>query len=79
MAVATHTANADVVVARLEVYNSIVLGVTNAARPLFRHKSVLDFMKDSAIMRRVTKFGGDRRSLDSFRRPLLPAPCDLCG
>ena len=79
MAVATHTADADVVVARLEVYNSIIIGVTDATRSLFRHKSVLDFVEDSAVMRRVTKFGGDRRSLDSLRRPLLPAPCDLCG
>ena len=76
MTIRPHTTDADVVVARLEVYNSIVLGVTNTARSLLRQKSILYFMKDSAIMPGMVKFGRDRGGLDSTRRPLLSSPRD---
>ena len=76
MTIRPHTTDADVVVARLQVYDRILLGVTDATRSLLRQKSILDFVEDSAVMRRVIKFGRDRGGLDSTRRPLLPAARD---
>ena len=76
MAVATHTADADVVVARLEVNDRVVLGVTNTARSLLRHKSILDLVEDSAIMPGMVKLGRNRGGLDGAWRPLLSAARD---
>ena len=76
MAVATHTADAHVVVARLEMYNSIVLGVTNATAPLFCEEAVLDLVEEPPIVPRVVQLGRDRGSLDGAWRPLLSAPRD---
>jgi len=61
-------------IARLEVYNSIVIGVTNAARPLFRHEAVLDLVEEPPVVPRVIQLGRDRGSLDGAWRPLLSAP-----
>ena len=74
MTIRPHTTDADVVVARLEVNDRVVLGVTNTARSLLRHKSILDLVEDSAIMPGMVKLRRDRGSLDSTRRPLLSAP-----
>ena len=76
VAVATHTTDANIVVARLEMNNGVVFRVADAARPLFRHQAILNFMKDSAIMPGMVKLRRGRGSLDSTRRPLLPAPRD---
>ena len=77
MAVATHTADANIVVAGLEVYNSIFLGVTNTTAPLFREEAVLDLVEEPPVVPGMVKFGRNRGSLDSTRRPLLSAPRDL--
>ena len=74
MTIRPHTTDADVVVARLEVYNSIVLGVTNATAPLFREEAVLDLVEEPPVVPGMVKFGRNRGSLDSTRRPLLSAP-----
>ena len=77
MAVATHTADANIVVARLEVYNSIFLGITDATAPLFREETVLDLVEEPPIVSCVVQFGRDRGGLDGAWRPLLSAPRDL--
>ena len=77
MAVATHTADANIVVAGLEVYNSIFLGVTNTTAPFFREEAVLDLVEEPPIVSCVVQFGRDRGSLDGARSPLLSAPRDL--
>jgi len=56
------------------MYNSIVLGVTNATAPLFREQTVLDLVEEPSVVPGMVKFGRDRGGLDSTRRPLLPAP-----
>ena len=76
MAVATHTADADVVVARLQVYDRVIVGIADAAAARLSQQAILNFMKDSAIMPGMVKLRRDRGSLDSTRRPLLPAPRD---
>ena len=79
MTIRPHTTDADVVVARLQVYDRVIVGIADAAAPRLSEQAILNFMKDSAIMPCMIKFGRDRGGLDSTRRPLLPAPRDLCG
>ena len=77
VAVATHTADANIVVARLEVYNSIFLGITDATAPLFREEAVLDLVEEPPIVSCVVQLRRDRGGLDGAWSPLLSAPRDL--
>ena len=74
MTVATHTADANIVVAGLEVYNSIVLGITNAAAARLSHNPILNFVEEPPIVPCMIKLGRDRGSLDGAWGPLLSAP-----
>ena len=78
MTIRPHTTDADVVVARLQVYDRVIVGIADAAAARLSQQAILNFMKDSAIMPGMVKFGRDRGSLDGAWRPLLPAPRDLC-
>ena len=63
-------------IARLEVYNSIVLGITNTARSLLRQKPILDFVEEPTIMPCMIKLRRDGCGLDGAWRPLLSAARD---
>ena len=74
MTIRPHTTDADVVVARLQVYDRVIVGIADAAAARLSQQAILNFMKDSAIMPGMVKFGRDRGSLDGAWRPLLSAP-----
>ena len=50
MTIRPHTTDADVVVARLQVYDRVIVGIADAAAARLSQQAILNFMKDSAIM-----------------------------
>ena len=53
MTIRPHTTDTHVVRARLEVYDRILLGVTNTTAPLFREQTVLDLVEEPPVVPRV--------------------------